>query len=178
MTTVVVATNNAKKLKEIREILASVAPGVAILTAADIALGEPEENGETFRANALIKALAAFDKSGAISLADDSGLEVDALGGEPGVHSAYYAGRDGTRAERDARNNRRLVERLRGAAEFTNLGADVEVLLTCLSAPAILMGMHKARGQAPLASIPAVVDLVLRGVGVKSPHENGGGAAL
>ena len=72
---------------------------------------------------------------------------------------------------------RRIVRR--GIAQGQiDASADVEVLLTCLSAPAILMGMHKARGQAPLASIPAVVDLVLRGVGVKSPHENGGGAAL
>lgn len=55
---------------------------------------------------------------------------------------------------------------------------DIEALLLCLSAPAVLMGMHRARGQAPMAGIPAVVDLVLRGVGFKSAHDKGRGAQL
>jgi len=108
LTTVVVATNNAKKLKEISEILGHIAPDLTLLTARDIALGEPDEIGATFHANALIKAEAAYVLTGHICLADDSGLEVDALGGAPGVHSARYAGPTAT----DADNNAKLLAAL------------------------------------------------------------------
>ena len=108
MTTVIAATNNAKKLKEIKEILEAIAPGVTVLTARDVGLGEPEEHGTTFQANALIKAEAAYVLTGGICLADDSGLEVDALGGAPGVYSARYAGPTAT----DADNNRKLLAAL------------------------------------------------------------------
>ncbi len=113
MTTVVVATNNAKKLKEIREILSAITPDLAVLTAKDIALGEPDETGATFHDNALIKAVAAYELTGAITLADDSGLEVDALGGAPGVHSARYAGPTAT----DADNNAKLLAALADVAD-------------------------------------------------------------
>jgi len=108
VTTLIAATNNAKKLKEIKEILETLAPGVAVLTAGDIGLGEPEESGHTFQANALIKAEAAYALTGGICLADDSGLEVDALGGAPGVHSARYAGAGAG----DAANNAKLLAAL------------------------------------------------------------------
>ena len=108
MTTVVVATNNAKKLKEIKEILGHIAPDLTLLTARDIALEEPDETGTTFHANALIKAEAAYVLTGHICLADDSGLEVDALGGAPGVQSARYAGPTAT----DADNNAKLLAAL------------------------------------------------------------------
>jgi len=108
VTTVVVATNNAKKLKEIEEILKRIAPDLTLLTARDIAMSEPAETGATFHANALIKAVAAYDLTGHITLADDSGLEVDALGGAPGVHSARYAGP----AASDADNNAKLLAAL------------------------------------------------------------------
>lgn len=110
MTTLAVATNNAKKLKEIREILASIAPGVSLVTAREIGLGEPEETGHTFRENAIIKAAAAYAITGGVCLADDSGLEVDALGGAPGVHSARFAGPDA----KDADNNLKLLDALAG----------------------------------------------------------------
>lgn len=113
MTTVIAATNNAKKLKEIREILAAIAPGVGVLTARDVGLGEPDETGETFQANALIKAEAAYALTGGICLADDSGLEVDALGGAPGVYSARYAGPTAT----DADNNAKLLAALVGVPQ-------------------------------------------------------------
>ena len=103
MTTLIAATNNAKKLKEIREILETLAPGVAVLTARDVGLGEPEESGHTFQANALIKAEAAYALTGGICLADDSGLEVDALDGAPGVYAARYAGHGATDAMRRAK---------------------------------------------------------------------------
>jgi XTP/dITP diphosphohydrolase len=73
---------------------------------------EPVEDGATFEANARIKAIAYAKAAGRTCLADDSGLEVDALGGRPGVHSARYAGIGATRAERDAANNAKLLREL------------------------------------------------------------------
>ncbi len=89
---VVIATHNAGKLKEMRDLLAPY--GVAAQSAAELGLGEPEETGKTFAANARIKALAAARAAGTPAFADDSGLVVDALGGEPGIHSARWAGPD------------------------------------------------------------------------------------
>ncbi len=84
----VVGTRNAHKIAELTEILTPVLGGLEL----EPATGEaPEEDGTTFYANALIKARAAFSESGRPSIADDSGIEVRALGGEPGVRSARYA---------------------------------------------------------------------------------------
>ena len=90
----IIATNNKKKLTEIKRILAPL--GIAPVTAADkgIDLGDVEETGSTFAENAYIKAKAAFDICGLPVIADDSGLCVDALGGRPGVYSARYGGHD------------------------------------------------------------------------------------
>ena len=88
----VVATHNMGKLHEI-EVL--VAPhGMTVASAGDLGLPEPEETGVTFEENAALKAVAAAAASGLPSLADDSGLAVDALGGAPGVYSARWAGAD------------------------------------------------------------------------------------
>jgi XTP/dITP diphosphohydrolase len=89
---VVIATHNAGKLREMRELLAPY--GIATESAGDLRLPEPRETGKTFAANARIKALAAARASGKVSFADDSGLVVDALDGEPGIHSARWAGPD------------------------------------------------------------------------------------
>jgi XTP/dITP diphosphohydrolase len=89
---VVIATHNAGKLREMRELLAPY--GIATESAGDLGLPEPRETGKTFAANARIKALAAAHASGKVSFADDSGLVVDALDGEPGIHSARWAGPD------------------------------------------------------------------------------------
>jgi XTP/dITP diphosphohydrolase len=86
----VIATHNPGKLAEIRELLALY--GVGAVSAGELGLAEPEETGTTFRANARIKAQAAAEASRLPSFADDSGLAVDALGGEPGIHSARWAG--------------------------------------------------------------------------------------
>lgn len=86
----VIATHNAGKLKEMRELLAPY--GVAVLSAAELGLPEPEETGETFIANAEIKARAAADRAKIPALSDDSGLCVDALDGAPGINSARWAG--------------------------------------------------------------------------------------
>lgn len=87
---VVIATHNPGKLREMRELLAPY--GVETQSAGELGLGEPEETGTTFRANARIKAEAAAKATGKVAFADDSGLVVDALGGEPGIHSARWAG--------------------------------------------------------------------------------------
>lgn len=89
---VVIATHNAGKLREMRELLAPY--GITTESAGDLGLLEPREIGKTFAANARIKALAAARASGKVSFADDSGLVIDALDGDPGIHSARWAGRD------------------------------------------------------------------------------------
>jgi len=89
---VVIATHNPGKLKEMRELLAPY--GIEAKSAGELGLAEPEETGKTFAANARIKALAAARATGKPAFADDSGLVVDALDGEPGIHSARWAGPD------------------------------------------------------------------------------------
>jgi XTP/dITP diphosphohydrolase len=106
MTRVVVATGNEHKLREIEAILAGLDVQLVSMRAFDLA--EPVEDGETFEANALIKARACAAATGLPALADDSGLEVDALDGAPGVRSARYAGEPGD----DQANNRKLLAAL------------------------------------------------------------------
>ena len=102
---VVVSTNNRGKLKEIRAALAF--PGWQFVAAGELdeTWPSPDETGITFIENARIKAQAAAERFGMAALADDSGLEVDALDGEPGVASSHYAGPCAT----DAENNSRLL---------------------------------------------------------------------
>ena len=85
-----VASHNAGKVRELNELLAPF--GVACVSAGELGLPEPEETGTTFEANADLKALAAATAAGLPALADDSGLCVDALGGDPGIYSARWAG--------------------------------------------------------------------------------------
>ncbi len=89
---VVIATHNPGKLQEMRELLAPF--GIAAQSAGELGLPEPEETGKTFAANARIKAMAAAKATGKPAFADDSGLVVEALNGEPGIHSARWAGPD------------------------------------------------------------------------------------
>src|SRR6266404_7906866 len=86
----VIATHNPGKLAEMRELLAP--HGVEAISAGELGLDEPEETGETFRANAAIKAIAAAKAAQLPAFADDSGLVVDALDSAPGIHSARWAG--------------------------------------------------------------------------------------
>lgn len=112
MATVLLASGNAKKVTELRRILAPLVPGIEVLGLADVdPYEEPAETEPTFEGNALIKARAAFAHTGLPSLADDSGLCVDALNGMPGVLSARWSGvakADGA----DAANNRLLLAQL------------------------------------------------------------------
>jgi len=90
MSRVVLASGNAGKLRELQALLAGC--GMEVLPQAAFGIEAPEENGRTFADNALLKARYASRESGLPAIADDSGLEVDALGGRPGIHSARYAG--------------------------------------------------------------------------------------
>ena len=104
-----VATRSAHKLRELRELLALDHAALVSLDELGIE-GDPIEDGETFETNAAIKARFGLRASGLPTLADDSGIEVDALGGAPGVRTRRYAGEDAT----DEANNQKLLEALRG----------------------------------------------------------------
>jgi XTP/dITP diphosphohydrolase len=117
---IVIATGNPHKVSELRAMLAL--PGVEFIGLAEMGteLTEPAETGATFDENATIKARAYAAQTGLPCLADDSGLEVDALGGAPGVISSHYStgGREAglSREERDAANNARLLRELEGVS--------------------------------------------------------------
>jgi XTP/dITP diphosphohydrolase len=127
MSRVFLASRNAKKLEEMQRILGAHLPGIEVLGLDDVpAYDEPAETEPTFHGNARIKALAAVAATGLPSLADDSGLCVDALNGMPGVLSARWAGLvDADTATKDAANNRLLLAQLadvpdeRRTAHFT-----------------------------------------------------------
>lgn len=87
---IVVASHNEGKVRELGELFEPY--GIECISAGSLSLPEPEETGETFEANALLKAHAAAAGSGMMAIADDSGLEVEALGGDPGIHSARWGG--------------------------------------------------------------------------------------
>jgi XTP/dITP diphosphohydrolase len=157
------ATRSAHKLEEIRRILAPV-PNLRLLDldAAGIPYDPGEEEieiFETFEENARAKAAYFAERSGLPTVADDSGLEVDALGGAPGVHSKRFAPRqaaDETSAERDRANNEHLL-RLLGALEIARRTAryvcvaalhppDGKVLLFRGEAPGLILGNGRGKG--------------------------------
>lgn len=112
MDKLIFATSNANKMKEIREILKDVSGEILSMKEAGIDV-EIVEDGKTFEENALIKARAIRDLTGCLVLADDSGLEVDALNKEPGIYSARYMGED---TSYDIKNAN-LIERLNGLVD-------------------------------------------------------------
>ncbi len=128
MKRLVLASNNPGKLREIVALLAPLS--IEVVSQADLDIAEADEPHATFVENALAKARHASRVSGLPALADDSGLCVDALGGRPGVHSAYFAGREGSREIRDARNNQRLLRELKN-----DRGAYYACLLVLLQSP-------------------------------------------
>ncbi len=118
----VLASNNAKKLVELRVLLAGVA--VELVPQRELGIAEADEPHITFVENALAKARHAAAAAGGAALADDSGVCVDALGGAPGVISAHYAAmalppgeREVQRRAQDAANNDRLLQDLKGVAD-------------------------------------------------------------
>ncbi len=120
------ATTNPHKLDEVRAVFAQgrvpelevgeVVEVVEVVSLTDVgvAVDEPIEDGQTFEANAQLKAIYYASHAGMLTLADDSGLEVDALGGAPGVRSARYADASGPRREVDLANNAKLMRELEG----------------------------------------------------------------
>lgn len=114
MTTVVLATGNAHKVEEFRRFFREHDFPVRLLSMRDAGFsGEIVEDADSFEGNAFLKAFAVARATGMLCIADDSGLEVDALGGAPGIHSARYAGKHGD----DEANIRRLLEELREVQE-------------------------------------------------------------
>ena len=108
---ILIASRNKGKISELQELLRAHLSGidVELLSLDDVGfVGDIEENGSTFAENAMIKAKAAACFSGLVSVADDSGLEVYSLGGEPGIYSARYAGEQ----HDDEANNRKLLAKL------------------------------------------------------------------
>ncbi len=111
-TRIILATNNPHKVAEIRAILRD-APFEVLDASAIDSPPKPDETGSTLEENAIIKARAFHEASGVWALADDSGLEIDALGGDPGVHSARYAGPGCTFAD----NNKKVLKLMEGVPE-------------------------------------------------------------
>ncbi len=105
----VIATGNEHKLQELSVMLADFQMTVTSMKEMGLAGLDIEETGSTFEENAVIKAETVCQKTGMLALADDSGLEVDALNGAPGIYSARYAGQQGD----DAANNRKLLENMK-----------------------------------------------------------------
>lgn len=122
----VLASRNQKKIAEMRRLMAELIPGSQVLSLDDAGVtGEIEENGATFEENALIKASAAA-VNGCIGIADDSGLTVDALNGEPGIWSARYAARCGFDTDHnDEANNRLILKKLENVPDGARGGAYV-----------------------------------------------------
>ncbi len=115
-----VATTNPNKVREIRPLLSDLP--IELLTLADVAaVPEPDENGASFWENARIKALAYAAGTGHVAVAEDSGLEIEALGGEPGIHSARFLGAATSYPDRFAEIFRRLQGQPRGARFVTAL---------------------------------------------------------
>ena len=151
----VVATSNPGKLREFRSLLQAAvmdAQPYELVSLAELGLPSPAENGKTFLANALLKAQHAAGSSGHAALADDSGLEVDALDGAPGIYSARYAGVSDAGA--DAANNVKLLREL-ADIPFERRTARYRCALVLLDAPG---------ADAPGAAAPGTAPLVAEGV--------------
>lgn len=150
----VLASHNAKKLAELRSLLAGMP--LEVVGSAELGLREPDEPHATFLENALTKARHAARASGSAALADDSGLCVPALGGAPGVISAHYAGpvtaeagssdRESLRRLQDAANNRLLLERLRGVADRRARFVSVLVAIRSADDPEPLVAVGRWEG--------------------------------
>lgn len=172
---VVVATKNRGKLTELRALLEGVRVAghpleLIGVDQADVSLPDVEETGSTYEANALLKARAIAEKTGLATLADDSGLEVDALDGAPGVHSARYAGDAGPSA-----NTHKLMHVMERIEERTARFRCVIAFLASPSAePLVVQGVcegaiaHLARGAGGFGYDPvfdvAATELALLGI--------------
>ena len=134
MIRVLFATGNPHKLDEVRPTLRPLGIEVVGLDSLEEVPSEPVEGGDTFEANARIKALEYARSTNEICLADDSGLEVDGLDGAPGIYSARWSGEAGDRSQRDAANNRKLIRLVSELPEAERTARFVCAM--CLAAPA------------------------------------------
>ncbi len=149
MMNLLIATQNPGKLREYREMLTTPQLSglpIQLFTPADVGLEQltVEETGATFAENAELKAFAYMQPSGMFALADDSGLEVDALGGAPGVLSARYGGPGATDADR----RRKLLEALQGVPEEQRTARFVCVIVVAnpqTNSPALVRGTCEGR---------------------------------
>lgn len=121
----IIATNNQKKLIELERILSPLGINAVTAKQEGISLDDVEENGETFIENSYIKAYAACQKSGLPAIADDSGICVDALNGEPGIYSARFGGENAT----DTDKNELILNKLAG---IKDRGAHYTCAITCV----------------------------------------------
>ena len=148
MLQIVIATRNRDKLSELKELLR--VPGIRWRSLLEFPKAPLiKETGRTFDANATAKARAVARATGSLALADDSGLDVEALGGAPGVQSARFAGRHGN----DAANNRKLLRLLAG-----RLSAQRRARYRCslaLAAPSRLIAVARGRWEGRIAMRPA-----------------------
>ncbi len=134
---IVVATHSSHKLRELRELLDL--PELDLVSLDDLGIpGEPIEDGSTFEANARIKARFAARATGLPALADDSGIEVEALGGRPGVHTRRFAGPEAT----DPENNARLLRELDDLPPLDRGARYVCVLVLAVPDEAAAGGLH------------------------------------
>lgn len=121
----IIATNNQKKLIELERILSPLGINAVTAKQEGISLDDVEENGKTFKENSYIKAYAACQKSGLPAIADDSGICVDALNGEPGIFSARFGGENAT----DTDKNELILKKLEG---IKDRGAHYTCAVTCV----------------------------------------------
>lgn len=108
--TLVLATRNKGKVLEVERMLKIHAPEISLISMADLDIGDIDETGNSFEENALLKARTVTQISGLAALADDSGLAIDSLNGEPGIYSARYSGVHGD----DAANNAKVLKLMAG----------------------------------------------------------------
>lgn len=139
---IIFATGNEGKMREVRMILADLGIQVISMKEAGVT-AEADENGTTFEENAIIKAKEIMEKTGEIVLADDSGLEVDALGGEPGIYSARYMGYD---TSYHIKNNS-LIERLEGKTGEERSARFVCAIAACFPDGRVLTTRGTMEGQ-------------------------------
>jgi len=142
MKKIVLASGNRHKLEEIQTMLKDF--GFELVTMKDAGYGDEDiiEDGDTFEANSLIKALAVHKKLGFASLADDSGLMVDVLGGAPGVYSARFAGEP----KSDENNNRLLLEKLAEIPDERRTARFVTVLTLIMENGDVLTARGEVEG--------------------------------
>lgn len=144
MIKIVLATNNSHKVGEFRAAFEQMGVEVELLTIKDTDFrGEIIEDADTFDGNALIKAKTLCESTGLVAIADDSGLAVDALNGEPGVYSARYAGVGAT----DEQNNEKLLSLLRSMPDASRDAKFVCSICVCRPDGEILYAHGESKGE-------------------------------